>query len=84
MPKHLCIEPHDPYAQGEVLLEFEPTGAGFRLVAVIDDHHGDILPDLVEAQCDDLRCELAEAGRLPFGFPCLPRHPGAARPPVLS
>lgn len=65
MPKHLCIDPHDPYAQDEVMVEFERIGSGFRLVAVIDDRHDDILDDLVEAQCDDLRRELADADRTP-------------------
>lgn len=63
MPKHLCIDPHDPYAQQEVLVEFERIGSGFRLVAVVDDRDDDILTDLDEAQCDDLRRELADADR---------------------
>ncbi|MHC2107177.1 hypothetical protein [Methylobacterium sp.] len=61
MPKHLCIDPHDPYAQDEVMVEFERDGTGFRLVAVIDERDEDILADLVEAQRDDLRRELADA-----------------------
>lgn len=63
MPKHLCIDPHDPYAQHEVMVEFERIGLGFRLVAVIDDLDDDILADLTEAQCVDLRRELADADR---------------------
>ena len=63
MPKHLCIDPHDPYAQHEVMVEFERTGSGFHLVAVIDELDDDILGDLVEAQRDDLQRELAAADR---------------------
>lgn len=62
MPKHKCLDPHDPYAEHEVLVEFEVTTSGLRLVSVIDDHRDDILADLIEPQCEDLRRELAEAG----------------------
>lgn len=64
MPKHLCIDPHDPYAQQEVMVEFERIGSSFRLLAVIDDLDDDILSDLVEAQRDDLRRELVDADRI--------------------
>lgn len=37
MPKHYCLDPHDPYAEREVLVEYEPTAAGLRLIAAIDD-----------------------------------------------
>lgn len=63
MPKHLCIDPHDPYAQHEVMVEFERAGLDFCLVAVIDEGDDDILDDLVEAQRNDLRRELADADR---------------------
>ena len=63
MPKHLCIDPHDPYAQNEVMVEFERDGSSLRLVAVIDDRDGDILADLDDAQRNDLRRELADADR---------------------
>ena len=59
------------------MVEFERTGSGFRLVAVIDLGDDDILGDLVEAQRDDLRRELADADRsandlmlLPYEPPC--------------
>lgn len=65
MPKHYCLDPHDPYAEREVLVEFHPTALGLILIAAIDDCDEDILPDLIDAQCDDLRRELAMAGQIP-------------------
>ncbi|KNY20744.1 hypothetical protein [Methylobacterium sp. ARG-1] len=72
MPKHYCLDPHDPYAEREVLVEFQPTAAGLVLIAAIDECDEDILPDLVDAQCDDLRCELAMACRTTNGSGQLP------------
>jgi hypothetical protein len=68
MPKHLRIDPHDPYAQHEVSVEFERIGSCFRVAAVIAD---DILADLVKAQRDDPRRKLAEADRTSFGLALL-------------
>lgn len=66
MPKHYCLDPHDPYAEREVLVEFQPTTAGLLLIAVIDDCDEDILLDLIDVQRDDLRRELVAAfQRLP-------------------
>lgn len=64
MPKHVCIDPHDPYAQREVHVEFERIGSGFRLIAAIDDCRDDILPDLIDAQRDDLIREISEADQV--------------------
>ena len=63
MPEHVCLDPHDPYAQREVRVAFERTGSGFRLIAAIDARNDDILPDLVDAQCADLIREIADAER---------------------
>lgn len=67
MPKHYCLDPHDPYAEREVLVEFQPTTAGLLLIAAVDDCDEDILPDLIDAQCEDLRRELAAALQEPSG-----------------
>ncbi|MCJ2010391.1 hypothetical protein MKK70_16170 [Methylobacterium sp. E-041] len=61
MPEHLCLDPHDPYAQREVRVAFERVGSGFRLIAAIDDSDDDILPDLIDAQRDDLLREISQA-----------------------
>lgn len=60
MPKHLCIDPHDPYAQDEVQVEFERIGTDCQLITVIDHLGEDILAHLDEAQRDDLRRELVD------------------------
>lgn len=67
MPKHYCIDPHDPYAEREVLVEFQSSTDGLILIAAIDDCDEDILPDLIDAQRDDLRRELAMACPIPNG-----------------
>ncbi|MCJ2012261.1 hypothetical protein [Methylobacterium sp. J-076] len=59
---HYCLDPQDPFAEREVLVAFEPAASGIRLLAALDADHADILPDLIDAQCDDLRRELAAAG----------------------
>ena len=79
MPKHYCLDPHDPYAEREVLVEFQTTTAGLILIAAIEDCDEDILPDLIDAQCDDLRHELALACQTPNGFD---RPPGVTRSSV--
>ncbi|TXM71903.1 hypothetical protein FV222_25870 [Methylobacterium sp. WL103] len=63
MPEHVCLDPHDPYAQREVRVAFERIGSGFRLIAAIDACDDDILPDLVDAQRADLIREIADAER---------------------
>ncbi|KST56999.1 hypothetical protein AO398_26240 [Methylobacterium sp. GXS13] len=67
MPKHYCLDPHDPYAEREVLVEFVVTAPGLILIAAIDDCDEDILPDLIDAQCDDLRREIIMACNAPIG-----------------
>lgn len=59
MPKHLCIDPQDPYAQREVLIEFEGSPFGIHLITALDEWNVDILPDLVEEQRKDLQREIA-------------------------
>ena len=72
MPEHVCLDPHDPYAQREVRVAFERIGSGFHLIAAIDACDDDILPDLVDAQRADLIREIADAeraaGRVPPAF----------------
>lgn len=65
MYTHTCLDPHDPYAEREVLVEFEIDASGIRLLAALDTEGYDILPDLADAQQDDLRCELAARPRGP-------------------
>lgn len=59
MPRHVCIDPQDPYAQREVLIEFEGSPFGIHLIAALDEWNVDILPDLVEEQRKDLQREIA-------------------------
>ncbi|GJE15711.1 hypothetical protein [Methylobacterium marchantiae] len=59
MANHLCLDPHDPYAQAEVLVVFEGTLPEIRLLSAIDQEGDDILPDLVEQQRRDLIQEIA-------------------------
>lgn len=61
MPKHLCIDPLDSYAEREVLVDFEITGSSCRLTATIDREGQDILSELTEAQRQDIQNELIEA-----------------------
>lgn len=61
MSTHCCLDPQDPYAEREVRVAFEWGADGPRLIAAIDAEEVDILPDLVEAQCDDLRREIVAA-----------------------
>ncbi|MDP4003582.1 hypothetical protein [Methylobacterium sp. NEAU K] len=62
---YCCLDPQDPYAEREVQVTFEWTVGGPRLIAAVDQHDDDILPDLVEVQRDDLRREIVDAHRLP-------------------
>ncbi|MBP1182998.1 hypothetical protein [Methylobacterium sp. PvR107] len=61
MLTHRCLDPQDPYGEREVRVAFEWIAGGPRLIAAFDDLQADILPDLVEAQCDDLRREIVTA-----------------------
>lgn len=61
MLTHRCLDPQDPYGEREVRVAFEWVADGPRLIAAFDDLQADILPDLVEAQCDDLRREIVTA-----------------------
>ena len=63
MLTHSCLDPHDPFAEREVLVEFTHDTAGLRLLAARDAEGYDILPDLLDVQRDDLRRELAARGR---------------------
>jgi hypothetical protein len=56
-----CLDPQDPYAEREVRVAFEWVAGHPRLLAALDDQEDDILPELIEAQCDDLRREIAAA-----------------------
>ncbi|CAX22456.1 protein of unknown function [Methylorubrum extorquens DM4] len=59
MPKHVCIDPQDPYAQREVLIEFGGSPFSIHLIRALDVWNVDILPDLVEEQRKDLKREIA-------------------------
>jgi hypothetical protein len=61
MPIHSCLDPQDPYAEREVRVAFAWGVAGPRLIAVLDEQGANILPDLIEAQRDDLLREIADA-----------------------
>ncbi|MGU3668662.1 hypothetical protein ACLBX9_31160 [Methylobacterium sp. A49B] len=66
-----CLDPQDPYAEREVRVAFEWVAGLPRLLAALDDQEADILPELIEVQCDDLRREIAAA-----------QTPGSALPPL--
>jgi hypothetical protein len=78
MPKHSCIDPRDPFAQREVLVDFEYAESGFRFIAAIDADGDDILADLIDIQRCDLERELGEAARDISGF-LRPSSPDQAR-----
>lgn len=59
MPSHYCVDPHDPYAQQEVLVEFTGGPADIKLLSAIDASMADILDDLEHTQCQDLILEIA-------------------------
>jgi hypothetical protein len=65
MLTHRCLDPQDPYAEREVCVAFEWNAGALRLLAALDDLEADILPDLSEAQCDDLRREIIAALPIP-------------------
>lgn len=54
MLSHQCLDPHDPYAQAEVLVTFEGVFPDIRLVSAIDREGEDILSDLIDEQKRDL------------------------------
>ena len=37
MPKYVCIDPQDPYAQREVVIEFEGSPFGIHLINAMDE-----------------------------------------------
>jgi hypothetical protein len=76
MPTHRCLDPQDPFAEREVRVAFEWIADHPRLLAALDDEEADILPDLIEAQCDDLRREIAAARASEARRTCL--FPGSA------
>lgn len=74
MLTHHCLDPQDPYGEREVRVAFEWIADGPRLIAAFDDSQADILPDLVEAQCDDLRREIVTAVPGPETFRARTAH----------
>lgn len=78
MPIHCCLDPQDPYAEREVRVAFAWTAAGPHLIAARDALGTDILPDLIDAQCEDLRREIVAATRPSAP----PRHGGLPAPGV--
>jgi hypothetical protein len=60
MPSHACIDPYDPYAQAEVLVDFEVMASGVRLIAVRDAWDHDTLPELDEPQRKALETEILD------------------------
>ncbi|MCJ2072899.1 hypothetical protein MKK75_29590 [Methylobacterium sp. J-030] len=77
---HSCLDPHDPFAEREVQVEFAIDASGIRLIAARNAEGHDILPDLIDVQRDDLRCELAaRAGGAGLIRPHRPAGAGAGR-----
>lgn len=60
MMSHRCLDPHDSYAQAEVLVTFDGVFPDVRLLSAIDGEGDDILPDLIDEQRRDLIQEIAE------------------------
>ncbi|MGH1589296.1 hypothetical protein ACRBEV_14215 [Methylobacterium phyllosphaerae] len=58
---HRCLNPQDPFAESELSVAFEWVGDRPRLMAALDEHRADILPELVDVQRDDLRREIVAA-----------------------
>lgn len=83
MPSHACIDPQDQYAQAEVLVAFETTSGGVRLVSALDASDEDILPELEDLQRLTLESEILEDYRQPGGSRltpgCVNRRVGDAR-----
>ena len=63
MPSHYCLDPHDQYAQAEVLVEFEKDATAVRLISVLDASDDDILSDLEDIQRRALESEIIDAYR---------------------
>jgi hypothetical protein len=76
MPSHACIDPQDQYAQAEVLLAFETTDHGVRLVSAHDASDDDILPELEDLQRRALESEILDDYRHPLE----PGRPGPSDP----
>lgn len=68
MPSHACIDPQDQYAQAEVLVAFETTDGGVRLVSALDASDEDILPNLEDLQRRALASEILDDYRPPSGL----------------
>lgn len=66
MPSHACIDPQDQYAQAEVLVAFETTDRGVRLVSAHDASDDDILPELEDLQRRALESEILDDYRHPL------------------
>lgn len=80
MPHHACIDPHDQYAQAEVLVEFEALAGAVRLIAARDASDDDILPDLEEVQRRALESEILDDYRRDVPS----RHGPLNRSPILD
>jgi hypothetical protein len=63
MPTHRCIDPHDPFAQAEVLVDFEVMASGVRLISVRDASDSDTLSDLDEVHRQALESEILDVYR---------------------
>lgn len=60
MPSHFCIDPHDPYAEAEVLVEFMTVAGEIRLISARDAADDDILADLEDVQRHALESEILD------------------------
>ncbi|MCJ2094305.1 hypothetical protein MKK67_17660 [Methylobacterium sp. J-072] len=60
MPSHACIDPHDQYAQEEVLVVFETTAGVVKLISAHDAWDDDILPELEAVQRQALEREILD------------------------
>ncbi|KST61217.1 hypothetical protein AO398_00570 [Methylobacterium sp. GXS13] len=76
MPSHACVDPQDQYAQAEVLVAFETTDRGVRLVSAHDASDDDILPGLEDFQRQALESEILDDYRHTFE----PRRAGTSDP----
>jgi hypothetical protein len=67
MPSHPCLDPHDHYAQDEVLVAFQTIERGIRLISALDVWDNDILLDLEDFQRLALESEILDDYRHPDG-----------------
>jgi hypothetical protein len=72
MLAHLCINPLDPYAEQEVLVEYEVASEEMILRSVWDESGYDVLPDLEHDHIKTLEGEIIAYHRL-----CDGRNEGA-------